>query len=105
MWKYIKNQAEISLNTLFPCQPRLALPVSLGAWPCSCSELMLPPHTTACSWLLGPRAGEGEAAGGEGGKSHPRTCKPSSMAPCTCPDGTCLTWPCSAPWWQVGTGE
>lgn len=101
-----RNQAEISLNTLFPCQPWLALPVSLGVRPCSCSELVFPPcpvlslpttaSVTGC-WAPMLEPGQEEAAGSEGGKSHLGMCKLSSMALCTCPDGTCPTWPCSAP--------
>lgn len=67
MWKS-RNETEISLNTLFPCQPRLALPVSLGTWPCLCSELTFPPHTmasvTGC-WAPMLEPGQEEAAGGE----------------------------------------
>lgn len=109
-----RTQAEISLNTLFPCQLRLALPVSLGAWPCSCSELLFPPHPaqspTPQPLLLAAGApmlepGQEEAAGGRRGQIPPGDVQTLLCAPCMCPDGTCHTQPCSAPWWPVGTGE
>lgn len=109
-----RNKAEISLTPCFLVSrgwPFLFLWAHGGAP--ACSSCFLP----ALPWSPAPRPlllaagapmlepGQEEAAAGEGNKSHPGTCKPSSMAPCAFPDGTCPTRPCSAPWWPAVVGK